>query len=274
MIRAAVGHDHDALILSTRRRLFAHLTARRRSPDGPVAAGDLRGQRTRAGRSRSDGARAVHAGHAGPVQGGHGQPPGAQRRRRRADGRGRSGHRRRARLALLPRRSGERLTGDRARAWQPRQLRQRIGAQLHGVQAQRPRLRLPGREPGNVGLHGRLARPGSADLLPGRPGPGHAPAAVVDRGCPRRALQGQPGAAHRRRQHDRRAVRRQARSLPDRDDGPLAWRRRGHELHRLQPGTTRSRPPVSDPRGDQPRRHGLRAAHAVRRPLSVTAAAV
>ena len=100
-----------------------------------------------------------------------------------------------ARLDLLPGQPGDRLAGDPARARQPRQLRLRLGAELHRVQAQRPRLRLPGREPRDLGLHGHVARPGPAHLLPGRrAGQGHAPAPAADRRGARRALRRQPGA--------------------------------------------------------------------------------
>ena len=130
-----------------------------------------------------------------------------------------------------------RLAGDPARARQPRQLRLRLGAELHGLQAQRPRLRVPGREPRDLGLHGHVARPGPAHLLPGqRTGQGHAPAPPADRRGARRALRRQPGAdAGQRRQQPRRRARRQARLLARRPDGPLARRRRRLELHRLQP---------------------------------------
>ena len=208
--------------------------------EGPRPGARARRDRARHGARRPAGPagpRAVH-GHdrrSGPD--GDDRPAGAQRRRRSADRAGGRGHGAGARVDLLPGQPRDRLARDPARARQPRQLRLRLGAELHRVQAQRPRLRLPRREPRDLGLHGHVARPGPAHLLPGqRAGQGHAPAPPPDGRGARRALRRQPGAdAGQRRQQPRRRARRQARLLAHRPDGPLARRRRGLELHRLQP---------------------------------------
>ena len=161
------------------------------------------------------------------------------------------------------------LAGDHPRARQPRAAatpaRRRTAPRSSATTAATP-------------TWARTSRPGATRsssldqdqlmLLPGRHrGQGHAPAPAADRRGARRALRRQPGAA--------------ARTAPTptiggalvgkldfdahRPDGPLARRRRGHQLHRLQPHAPGARPQVPPARRDLARAGRLRAPRALRR---------
>jgi hypothetical protein len=270
---ATVRVTHRTENCEHRSRPSRGTTRRRAGPPGrPADGASGRRARHRSGPAGPGPARGHvdGAGHAEPVHGGHGELAGAQRRGRPGPG-GLDDEPRRRRLAADPRVAvpahGRRPAhaDHRPRARQPHAVRHRQQPELHGLQAQRPGLRVPGREPGDLGLHRGLDRPGPAHVLPGpEHGEGHAPASPADRRHARRALQGQHRGPDGHGPEPRRQPQGHARLLAHRPDGPLPRRRRRHELHRLQPHAAGPRPPLRPARRDRARPGRLRAPRALR----------